>query len=259
MRPSAAWSGARKLAAVVVVAAFWIVISRLANSIYLPPLARILTAFKDHWFGAGFKGDLLPSVKRMFVGFMLGGLAGVTAGLALGGFWPLQKATEPVFHFARSIPGPVLVLMLLVLFGIGDQGKITAIGLTCFFPVVLNTIAGYRGLDRGLRDVSVSFSLTKVQWFWFGLLPSVAPQIAAGLRTSLSLSFIVMIVSEYIGATNGIGYFTSTSASSFDFPQMWAGVLLLSVLGVGSNSVFQMVERRVIFWTSVNTARSLDV
>jgi len=257
--PSIVWSAGRRLAAIAVVGLLWVFLSRQASSIYLPSLTKILTAFKDHWFGPGFTADLLPSLKRMLAGYLLGGIAGVAAGLALGAFWPLQRAVEPVFHFARSIPGPVLVLVLLVLFGIGDTGKIAAIGLTGFFPVVLNTIAGYRALDRGLRDVAVSFSLTRFQWFRFGLLPSVAPQIAAGLRTSLSLSFIVMIVSEYIGATNGIGYFTSTAASSFDFPQMWAGVLLLSVIGVASNSLFLVAERRVIYWTSINTVGSVDV
>lgn len=245
----------RRLAAVLVIAVLWVGVSHFSQSIYFPSLAKVLSAFTNHWFGAGFKADLLPSLKRMFAGFLLGGVTGIAVGLALGAVRPLRKMVEPPLHFARSIPGPVLVLVLLVLFGIGDKGKIVAIALAGFFPVVLNTMAGYSALEQGLRDVSTSFGLSKRQWFVFGLLPSVAPQAAAGLRTSLALSFIVMIVSEYIGATNGIGYFVNTSAASFDFPQMWGGVLLLSIIGVCSNLVFLAIERRVIFWTSTGLER----
>ena len=123
------------------------------------------------------------------------------------------------------------------------------------FPILLNTIDGVRSVERGLEDVARTFRLTRRQRIFQIQLPSAAPQIFAGMRISLAFAFIMMIVTEMVGATSGIGFVTLNAQQSFQVPLMWAGMLLLGILGALLNVLFLMLERRVLSWHYRSTGR----
>jgi len=158
-------------------------------------------------------------------------------------------------QFARSIPATGLVPVSITLMGIGNAPKIWLIGFVCMFPILLNTIDGVRGIERGLEDVARTFRLTRRQRIFQIQLPSAAPQIFAGMRISLAFAFIMMIVTEMVGATSGIGFVTLNAQQSFQVPLMWAGMILLGVLGAFLNILFLLVERRVLAWHYRSTGR----
>jgi ABC-type nitrate/sulfonate/bicarbonate transport system permease component len=116
------------------------------------------------------------------------------------------------------------------------------------FPILLNTIDGVRSVDPGLEDVGRSFRLTRRQRVLAIQLPSAAPAIFAGMRIALAVAFVLMIVSEAVGATNGIGYVTFQAESNFDTPTMWAGMLLLAFMGALFNLIFVLIEARLLRW-----------
>jgi ABC-type nitrate/sulfonate/bicarbonate transport system permease component len=107
---------------------------------------------------------------------------------------------------------------------------------------------GIGGIEPTLLDTSRVYGIGTRDRIFRVMLPAAAPQIFAGLRTSLSLSLILMVISEMVASTNGIGYFVLKSQRTFAIPEMWSGILLLGILGYVLNLVFVLVERRVLRW-----------
>jgi ABC-type nitrate/sulfonate/bicarbonate transport system permease component len=241
----------------VLILVVWWFASAGSTSPFYPPLETILDNFRDNWLFARFGTDVLPSLSRFALGYLVAVVAGIGLGVLFGRMRLLYQAFAPTVQFARSIPGTALVPVTIVLIGIGNAPKIWLIGFVCAFPIMLNTIDGVRGIERGLEDVGRTFRLTRRQRIFAIQLPSAAPQIFAGLRIALAIAFIMMVVTEMVGATNGIGFVTLSAQQSFQVPLMWSGMLLLAVLGALLNALFVLVERRVLRWHHRSTGREI--
>lgn len=237
----------RAVLPVVLIAAWWL-ISMNSTSVFWPPLSKIVTAFRQVWLFSHFGSDIVPSMYRMFAGYAIAAVVGVALGVALGLSSLARRALDPTLQFMRALPGTTQVIILLVIFGPTDGAKIIIIGLACLWPVLLNTMEGVQALDPTLADVGRCYRFSYAARIRHLLLPSAAPQIAVGLRTSLGVAFIVMIASEFLGGSNGIGYFTLGSATNLQMPEMWSGVILLGLLGFGFNAIFTAIEARALRW-----------
>jgi ABC-type nitrate/sulfonate/bicarbonate transport system permease component len=239
---------ARRLATVLELAvpaallAAWAV----TTSYYLPPPTRIAEAFGDTWLFARVRSDVVPSLLRLAAGYVGAGVPAVGAGLLLSLVPWLRRAADPVVQFLRAIPPPVLLPLGILVLGVGDAMKVVIIAFVCVWPVLLNTMDGIAGVDPMLLDTARVYRLGARDRIVHLLLPAAAPQIFAGLRTSLSLSLILMVISEMVASTNGIGYFVLQSQRTFAIPEMWSGIALLSLLGYVLNQLFGLVERRVL-------------
>ena len=232
----------------VVVLLGWWWWSRDSSSVYFPPLTSILESLWDVWMQERLGSDVIPSLRRMFAGYALAIFAGVTIGVVLARVHVLSRAFNPLVQFSRSIPPVALVPIAVLLLGIGDTMKIALIAFVCFFPVLLNTIDGVRAVNQTLEDVAHTFRFTPRQRLFSLLLPSAAPQIFAGMRVALAVAFILMIVTEMVASTNGIGHATLSYQTRFRIPAMWSGMLLLAVLGYLLNVFFVAIERRILRW-----------
>jgi ABC-type nitrate/sulfonate/bicarbonate transport system permease component len=160
----------------------------------------------------------------------------------------LRRAVDPVVQFLRAIPPPALLPFGILVLGVGASMKIFIIAFVCVWPVLLNAIDGVAGVEPVLRDTSRVYGIGRRDTLLRIMLPAAAPQIFAGMRTSLSLAIILMVISEMVASTNGIGYFVLQSQRSFAIEEMWSGILLLGILGYVLNAVFVLVERRVLRW-----------
>lgn len=244
----------RLLVPVVVVVVWWFG-SEHSRSPYFPPLRVILSTFRSMWLFADVRPDLVPSLERMFLGYAVAVVVGVAAGMLFGRVELLRRAFDPLVQFGRSLPGTALVPIAVVLLGIGNGAKVVLIAFVCVFPVLLNTIDGVRSVEPLQLDVARSFQLTRAQTLRRVLLPSTAPQIVTGMRVSLAAAFVMMVVTEMVAATNGIGYLTLAAEEQLQIPQMWAGMLLLGILGYLVNLVFVAAEHRVLRWHRGQRAR----
>jgi ABC-type nitrate/sulfonate/bicarbonate transport system permease component len=232
----------------VVLLALWWILSADSTSVFYPSLETILTNFRETWLFERVGSDVVPSLKRLGLGYLLAVVLGIGLGVLFGRLRTLDLAFQPAIQFGRAIPATGLVPVSIALMGIGDAPKIWLIAFVCLFPILLNTIDGVRGVERGLEDVGRTFRLTRRQRIFAIQLPSAAPRIFAGMRISLAIAFIVMIVSEMVGATSGIGFVTLNAQQSFAIPLMWSGMILLGLLGAFLNFLFLLVERRVLRW-----------
>ncbi|MFD1860311.1 ABC transporter permease [Aeromicrobium camelliae] len=222
--------------------------SLTTSTFYFPPLPHILETFQNVWLFDRVGSDLVPSLVRLGAGLAIGISAGIVVGFVLGRSPVLSRATAPLIEFCRAIPAPAVVPPLILMLGIGDTSKIALIAFGSVWPVLLNTVDGIRGIDPLLMETSRAFSVRRADTLARVVLPAAAPQIFAGIRTSLSLGIILMVISEMVGSTNGLGYFVIESQRSFAMTDMWAGIVLLGLLGYGLNAAFGLVERRALAW-----------
>ncbi|MGH3750972.1 MAG: ABC transporter permease, partial [Micromonosporaceae bacterium] len=215
---------------------------------YFPPLGDILARFFDQWLGEGLTRDALPSLGRMVLGYALATVLGLVIGIALGLSRIAQAMFGPTVEFLRSVPSVVLIPFGIVVLGVDTTMKVFVIALGCSFPVILNTIDGVRSVEPQLIDVTRTYRFSRVERLWRVVLPSASPQIFAGMRTSLSLALILMVVSEMVASTNGIGYSILKAQRLFEVVEMWSGILMLGVLGYLINTILVLTEKRVLAW-----------
>jgi ABC-type nitrate/sulfonate/bicarbonate transport system permease component len=232
---------------IAIVAVLW-VWTASSDTFYYPPLSDVLDRFADTWVFERLGSDVWPSLRRMFIGYALAVLVAILAGTVLGSSPTLRRAVAPIVEFLRSIPPPALLPFGIVVIGVGDGMKICIIAFVCIWPVLLNTIDGINGIDPTLRDIARVYGISGRDRLLRMTLPAASPQIFAGMRLSLSLAVILMVISEMVASTNGIGFFVLQSQRSFAIPEMWSGILLLGLLGYVLNLAFVIVERRVLAW-----------
>jgi ABC-type nitrate/sulfonate/bicarbonate transport system permease component len=223
--------------------ALWGVWSANTDTFYYPPLTEILETFNETWVFERFGSDVVPSLLRLAAGYALAVVVAVAVGIPLGLHPTARRAASPIVEFLRAIPPPALLPLAIVVVGVGNTMKVLIIAFVCLWPILLNTIDGIRGIDPTLNETARVYGVPRR-----ATLPAAAPQIFAGMRTSLSLAVIMMVISEMVASTNGIGFFVLQSQRSFAIPEMWSGIVLLGIVGYALNLLFTVVERRVLAW-----------
>lgn len=238
-----------EIVAPIVLVGILTLVTLTIDSYYFPPVPSIVTTFFDTWMSERLVSDLLPSLQRMVIAYVLSVVLGIGLGVLLARTPRLATATEPILEFLRALPGPALIPFGILLFGIGDTMKIFIIILGAVWPILMNTVDGVRGVDQGLLHMAKVYHLPRRAVFTKIILRSASPRIIAGMRTSLSITIILMVVSEMIGSTNGVGFSVLQAQRSFAIAEMWSGILLLGILGYLANLAFLSFEKRVLFWT----------
>lgn len=218
------------------------------GSFYVPAPSRLGNAFASVWLGDRFVTDLLPSLARLTIGLVLTIVAGILLGFLIGSYTWLRKTLEPLLDFFRAIPPPVLIPVLQLVIGINDQMRIFAIVFGAIWPVLLNTVDGVRSADQVLNETSRTFHLSRWQRIVYFIGPSASPQIMTGVRQSLSIGLILLVISEMFGASDGIGFTVILFQRSFKIPEMWSGILMLGLIGIALSTLTKIVEGRVLRW-----------
>lgn len=248
---------AQRWIVLVLAVVVWELVTRQAGSAFFPPPTAIAVEIWENWLGGPpgqlFLSDLavanlLPSLARMLGSWAIAVLLGVSIGLALGRSSTALDYAGPLLAFFRAIPPPVLAPVFLLIFNLGTPMQVATIVFGVIWPLILNSVDGARSIDPTQTATAKAFRLPRSQWVLQVVLPAALPKIFAGLRVSLSLSLILMVISELLGSTDGLGYQLSIARNSFDFLAMWSVVVLLGVLGYLFNTILLAVERRVLRW-----------
>ncbi|MER7114300.1 ABC transporter permease [Saccharomonospora azurea] len=235
----------------------WELGAMAGESPFFPRLSEILsTAVEVYFSGPASQlfladtvfDDVLPSLGRVFGSWAVAVALGVALGTALGRSQRALDYTGPLLSFMRAVPPPALIPVFLVLFGIDNTMKVVTIVFGSIWPVILNTVDGVRSVNPLQQETARSFRTPRRYWVTMVVLPAAMPKIFAGMRLSLSLALILMVISEMVGVTNGIGFQLIFAQQSFEFHVMWVWIVLLGVLGYGLNALLLAVERRVLSW-----------
>lgn len=248
------WSSPRwmRVAAEIVVPllllALWWVGSAGSTNTFFPPLQTILERLVALAPTPEFLADVGSSLANMIVSFILATIIGVGLGALLGLVRPLSWLVEPTVHFFRAIPPVALVPIFVSLLGFGTETRILSITIAAVMPTFIAALDGVRSVDPTLVMVTKAYRLPRATRVFRVILPAAAPRIFSGMEVSLLTAFIVMIASEMLGSSTGLGAMTLLAQQSFMITDMWAGVLVLGIIGYASNALFKLLRRGVLRW-----------
>ena len=237
--------GALGLAAAI---GLWEVWAREAELYYAPPFSEVASRAWKVWPSDEFVDAAGASVMRLAAGYAIGAAAAVAVGLLMGVSPGTRRTLSPATEFLRALPVIVVVPIAIVALGIGDAMRIGVIAFGVFFPVLLATVDGVRTLSPELRDTARLLDAGRLTRGVRIYLPAALPSIFAGLRTSLSIGLVLVVISELAGEGDGLGGFIQTQKTLYNVREMYAAFLFLGLLGFLLNKLFLVVERRALAW-----------
>ena len=220
----------------------------LINPLIVPPLSRILGVFSDLVWSGQIPLQVASSMKRAAAGYVMAALVFIPLGILMGLSQGVYRLFEVIVEMLRPVPPPVMIPVAMLFFGLEDEMKIFVIFFSCAWPILLNTLDGTRNVDRVLLNTARTFGLSRWKIIWNVILPAASPQIVTGLKVSLPITLILVVISEMIGSTDGIGYFILDSQRRFRVAQMYAGMLTLAILGYALNQFFNVLYRLLMPW-----------
>lgn len=197
-------------------------------------------------------GDLWTHVKvsagRALAGLAVGGGLGLVLGLLTGSFRLIETLLDSSIQMVRNIPALALIPLVILWFGIDEMAKLFLISVSVFFPIYLNTYHGIRNVDPGLIEMGRTYGLTRWQLYREIILPGALSSILVGLRFSLGLMWVILIVAETISAQAGIGYLTMNAREFLQTDIVLVGILLYAVLGKLADVFAKSLERYCLRW-----------
>ncbi|BET26981.1 sulfonate transport system permease protein [Limnobacter thiooxidans] len=201
------------------------------SSRILPAPSAVLTATRDLAVSGELWLHLQTSTWRALAGFAVGGGIGFLLGLLTGSFKFMETLLDTTLQMVRNIPPLALIPLVILWFGIDETAKLFLVSFGVFFPMYLNTYHGIKSVDPHLIEMAKSYGLRGFQLYSNVILPGALPSILVGVRFSLGLMWILLIVAETISAQAGIGYMTMNAREFLQTDIVLVGILLYAVLG----------------------------
>jgi NitT/TauT family transport system permease protein len=251
-RPALAFlgTGFRRSIAIVLFLALWEVAPRagLVDRTFLTPFSGVL----DAWWALAQSGTLWEhvsiSLQRAVSGFALALVVAIPLGFVIGWYARAAEVLNPLLEAFRNTATLALLPVFTLLLGIGETTKVVIIVYACAFPIVMNTITGVRTVDPLLIKSARSMGLGSLALFRRVILPAAVPTIFTGVRMAGSYAILVLVAAEMVGAKAGLGFLINSSQNNFAIPNMYAGILTISVIGIAVNAGLVRLERRFSSW-----------
>jgi NitT/TauT family transport system permease protein len=240
----------KRTVAIALLAAAWEILPRLhvVDATFLPPLSEVLVA----WWQLAASGELLQDVQASLVrslsGFGLAVVVAIPLGLVIGWYKPVATLLNPLLELFRNTAALALLPVFVLILGLGETSKIAIIFYACSWPILLNTISGVRTVDPLLLKSARSLGLGPVRLFQKVVLPAAVPTIFTGIRLAGAFAILILIAAEMVGAKAGLGYLINYAQYNFAVPDMYAGIITISTIGLVINQLLLVVERRFSTW-----------
>jgi ABC-type nitrate/sulfonate/bicarbonate transport system permease component len=223
------------------------------NTTFVPPTSAIATTCAHLIVTGLFAAPLLHTLVLLVVGYALGCAVAIGAGIVMGSSRVVFNLLEPLTELVRPVPKSALLPVLILFLGLGATMEITIIALSSFFPVLINTIQGVRGVDPTMIDTARTFGYgTRAIWTRI-LLPASLPFILAGMRISLGIGLVMVIIAEMLSGTGGLGDVILSAQRSFQVKDSYAWLVILALFGFVLIGLFDWAGRRLAFWHAPET------
>ena len=222
--------------------------SKMIDPFFFPPPSHMLKAL----FQMVSSGEIFPhigvSVVRAMCGYLIAAVLGLLIGILVAWSRFFENIFDPLIELIRPISTFALVPVMFVWFGIGNGTKIAIIVKACFFPIVLNTIAGIKGVDARLIQAARALGASGLQMWTKVLIPSALLMIITGMRISTAMSMLAIVGVEMLAADSGIGFLVIDAQRTFATDRMFAGIIVISLMGVSLDRLARFVQNRLLFW-----------
>jgi NitT/TauT family transport system permease protein len=228
----------------------WEGVSRLQwiPPLFLPPPSGILA---EGWAMAK-EGTLfihiLASLKRILLGFLLASFLGIGVGILIGFFRTAEAIGNPILAATFPIPKIAILPLLILWLGIGEPPKIAVIALGVFFPMAINVYTGVKNVDPLLIKAALSLGSSRGRIIYKVIFPGILPMIFAGMKLGMGIALLLVVAAEMVAADAGIGFMILNAADLMQTRRLMVGLVILSILGIFFNWLFQRLERIIIPW-----------
>ncbi|SEK43236.1 NitT/TauT family transport system permease protein [Variovorax sp. YR750] len=235
---------------IVIFLALWEALPRLGivSDAYLSPPSAVIASIAQLVDTGQLWKHLAASLQRSLWGLVLASFSGVVLGLLIGNSKRLAAIVDPVLQLFRQTSAFALFPVFILFLGIGELSKVAIIFWASFWPVLLSTVGGVKQVDRLLVNSALSMGASRRFIFFKVVLPASLPSIFTGVRLAGAYSITALVAAEMIGAHSGLGFLTLNSQETFQIPTMYAGILLLAVVGLVLNYLLALLERRLLRW-----------
>ncbi|MFF4453027.1 ABC transporter permease [Streptomyces goshikiensis] len=237
-------------AAILALLALWEAAPRLGlvDATFLPPVSEVAKAWWELLVDGQLGEHAGASLVRSFGGFGIAVVVAVPLGLLIGWYRPVAALLGPLLEVFRNTAALALLPVFVLLLGIGETSKVSIVVYACVWPILLNTISAVGNADPTLVKLARSMDLSTPRLFQKVILPASVPAVFTGIRLAGAVSILVLVAAEMIGAKAGLGYLINASQYNFAIPQMYAGIVTISAIGVAFNQLLVTVERRLSLW-----------
>lgn len=227
-------------------------------SYVVPAPSEIVKALYRGFYSGLYPRHLGFTLYATLMGFFIGSFIGIVLGALIASFRRVEMLIYPYVIMFKSMPKVALAPLFTLWFGLGMTSKVVASSIICFFPLMVNTIAGLRSADEDRISLMKSMGATRFQTFWYLRFPSALPFIMAGLELAVVLALIGTIVAEFVGARAGLGTLIQIQNANMDGPGQFSVLILLSVIGLTMNITVRKVKKMVLFWDPAAHGRDAD-
>ncbi|MDQ0901233.1 ABC transporter permease [Paenibacillus sp. V4I7] len=214
----------------------------------LPTPIEIWLAFYDLLISGELFKHLKISIWRAAVGFLLGGSLGLIFGLLVGLFRRFEHSVDPTVQMLRTIPHLAITPLFILWFGFGEFSKVLLIAKGAFFPLYVQTFLGIRNVDSKLFDVARILEFSKFKQITKLVLPAALPNILLGLRLSIGVAWLGLVVAEIMGSSEGVGYLIMDARQFSQTAVVFVGIMIFAFVGKGSDSLVRILEKRLLKW-----------
>lgn len=235
---------------VIILLAAWEAVPRLGliDAVFLPPFSEVIVAGWQLAQTGELYDDVSASLLRALSGFLISVALIVPLGLVVGWYSRLGDLLNQFIEICRNTAPLALLPVFILLLGIGELSKITMVIYSCAWPLLLNTVAAVKQVDPLLIKSVRTMGATPQQLFRKVILPAALPTIFVGIRLASASAMLVLVASEMVGAKAGLGYLIINSQYSFLIPQMYFGILGITVIGLACNAILEAIERHFMRW-----------
>jgi ABC-type nitrate/sulfonate/bicarbonate transport system permease component len=192
--------------------------------------------------------NVLISLQRIVLGFLLGGVPAIVIGVAMGIWRPVRALVDPLIVATYPIPKSSLLPLILLIFGLGEMSKVVMVAIGVFYPMAINATAGVLQINQIYLDVGKSFKASPWDTFRTIALPGALPFIMTGVKLGAGLALILIAIAEMVGAKSGIGYMIWSAWETFAVAKMYVGLFVIALIGFAISLMLNEIERRVIRW-----------
>ncbi|MEU8131804.1 ABC transporter permease [Micromonospora sp. NPDC049049] len=236
--------------AILALAAIWEGAPRLGlvDRVFLPPLSEVLVAWWELLRSGQLAEHVGASLTRSLAGLGLAVLTAIPLGLLIGWYRPLAELLSPLLEVFRNTAALALLPVFVLILGLGETSKIALVLYACSWPILLNTIAGVKGVDPLLIRSARSMGLNHLRLFQKVILPAAVPTIFTGVRLAGAYSILVLVAAEMVGAKAGLGYLINYAQYNFAIADMYSGIITISAIGLVVNQLLVALERRFSTW-----------